>query len=308
MSNYRIETQINTSQHLLMLGDGIAEEFDLGGFKFKIAVKDFDKRAGVRYFVCCSIEALNYREAYNIFMEKIMRTADSMAFFYSQPVSVEYWNNLITKEGDRSAYFSGHKLRPTTSLRDYSTISDELSRIIDAVNSDEELYNIVWLYNNNAKLDGVDFDPGSRQFALCQLVESLAEKEEVSGCKTCNRRAYTRTSRKDIENMIGKSLYKKLYGGSDALRNRLAHGSLTGGTFLEDRDVEDIILKISDRINDKYDLRNKVTQSTQDRIRSTHTWNGGAITVHHEQKGLEEFLEMLDKHTLRPVRPLLSGW
>lgn len=291
-----------------MLGDGVAEVFDLGGFTFKASTKDFDTRAGFRYFASHSVEAETYKEAYRIFMEKVMRVTDSMAFFYSQPVSVEYWNVLIKKHGDISAYFSGHKLRPATSMRDYGAISTELSNIIDAVNNDEELYNVVWLYNNNAKLDGVDYDPGSRQFALCQLVESLAEKQEVPYCDTCQQGGYMRTSRRDMKAMLGTSLYNKLYGGSDILRNRLAHGSLAGGTFLEDRDVEDIILKVSDRINEKYGLRNKVTQSMQDRIRSTNVWHGGAMTIHHDDKGLEEFLERLHLGTLQHVRSLPKNW
>lgn len=308
MPIYTIETQINTSQHFLMLGDGVAEAFDLGGFIFKISTKNFDTRAGFRYFVSCEIEAEGYKEAYSTFMEKIMRTTDSMAFFYSQPVSVEYWNILIKKSGDTSAYLSAHKLRAATSMRDYSMISAELSNIVEAVNNSEELYNMVWLYNNNAKLDGVDFDPGSRQFALCQLVESLAEKQEVPHCDVCQQGGYMRTSRRDMKNMLETPLYNKLYGGSSILRNRLAHGSLTGGTFLEDRDVEDIILKISNRINEKYGLRNKVTESMQDRIRSTNVWNGGAMTVHHEQNGLEEFLERLHLGTLQHVRSLPRNW
>ncbi len=308
MPIYRLETQINTSQHFLMLADGVAEEFTLGGFTFKAANKNFDKRAGFRYFANANIEAENRDEAYNIFLEKILRTTDTMAFFYSQPVSVEYWNILIRKDDEPAAYLSSYKLRPTTSMRDYNVISDDLVGAVEAVNNNDDLYNIVWLYNNNAKIDSVDYDPGSRQFGLCQLVEALADEEEVPMCESCQKGGYKRTVRSDIKTMLDMDLYKKLYGGGNILRNRLAHGSLTSGTFLGEQDVEDIILKVSDRINKKYGLRNKVQSSVQDRIRATNTWTGHAIMVNHGNIGLEDFLEQFHLGTLTPINSLPRGW
>ena len=296
MASFKLETQVNTSQHFLMLGDGVAEEFDLGGFTFKIAVKDFDQRAGFRYFVSGEVEAESHNEAYNTYMEKILRVTDSMAFFYSQPVSVEYWNILIIKDNESTAYLSGHMLRPTTSMCDYSLISDELVRTVEVVSHNDDIYNVVWLYNNNAKIDSVDYDPGSRQFGLCQLVEALADEEEVPLCEPCKQGGYKRTIRKDIKAMLGTDLYEKLYGGGNILRNRLAHGSLTSGTFLEEGDVEEIILKVSNRINDKYGLRNKVNALMEDRTRATNTWTGGTNMVIHDNNGLEELLERINKN------------
>lgn len=291
MSTYIFETQINTSQHFLMLPDRVAEDFKVHAFHFKISTKNFDKRPGLRYFVSHKITSSDFKSAYQQFMEKILRVTDSMAFFYSQPISVEYWNILAKKPGEKTAYLSAHQLRPTTPMCDYSIISNELLTLVDKVCKDDNLYNLVWLYNNNAKIDSVDYDPASRQFGLCQLIDALVDQETVRGCEACKKRPYTRTKRTDIGVMLGSDLYKKLYGGGDPLRNRLAHGSLTKGTFLDDNDVEEIILKICERMNTKYGLKNKVIPSMTDRIRATNTWSGHATQVIHNEKSLEELLE-----------------
>src|SRR5206468_3343967 len=130
---------------------------------------------------------------------RLMKVTDAMAYFYSQPVSVEYWNILIKKEGDETAYFSAHKLRPATSMSDYDVIDDRLSAIIDKSEADEELQNILWVYNNVAKIDGVDYDPASHQFGLCQLVESVADKDVAPLCEVCRQGGNTRTVRRDIK-------------------------------------------------------------------------------------------------------------
>ena len=290
MNTYKIEVQINTAHHVLMLGDGIARTFSLGGFEFSAAQAQFDKRPGFRYFASKELSADNHDSAYQTFMKDLHKVTDAMAFYFSQPVSVEYWNILIKKDGDEKAYFGCYRLEPAVSLRDLSVLSEGLEKTVEKVFEEDSFYNTAWLFNNASKIDSVDFDPGTYQLGLCQLVESLAEKETVPACDKCGRREYTRTSRADIEQMLGTPLYQKLYGGSDILRHRLAHGSLVGVAFLENKEIEEAILKISERVNIKYGIQNKVSEGVVDRIRGTYTWHGSTYAVKPDGKGLEACL------------------
>jgi hypothetical protein len=308
MARYTLEVQLNTSQYFLMLADDVAEAFDVAEFRFHIAKSSIDSRPGLRYFVSNSIDAPNHKEAYIQFMERLLRVTDSMAYYYSQPVSVENWNLLITKEGDARAYFSGHKLRAATSMSDYDALNPDLSKVVEVALTNIGFYNVAWLYNNISKIDSVDFDPASHQLALSQLVEALAEKEQVEACRTCGRTAHIRTSRRDIEAMLGTDLYNKLYGGGNPLRNRLAHGSLTDGSFLENKDVEDIILKINIRIQEKHGIKNKVSPSMIDRIRATNVWHGTAMPIEHNNRSLEECLAAFYAENLDSLESLPKDW
>ncbi len=309
MSKYTLEVQLNTSQSILMLVNGIAQEFTVKEYTFKSAKLDFDNRSGYRYYVSREVEAENMFEAYDIFMKRLMKVSDAMAYFYSQPMSVEFWNLLIKKEGDAGAYFSAHKPIPATSMSDYNGIDERLNDIIDKCETDEDLENSLWLYNNLAKIDGVEYDPSSHQFGLCQLVESLSEKNEVPKCAVCSQGGYTRTSRSDMKALLGNALYEKLYGGGDILRNRLGHGRLVGGKFLDNQDVEDTILKITERLNTKYGVENKVTSSMTDRIRGTMRWNGTTYGIEHNSMGLEECLDIqFDDNRRHVQKPIVKGW
>ncbi len=309
MPKYTLEIQINTAQSILTLVDGVTQEFNIKDYTFKSAVLDFDKRPGYRYYVSKGVDADSMFAAYDTFMKELMVVTDSMAYFYSQPVTVEYWNILIKKEGDDNAYLGGYSLRPATSMSDYSMIDPELISIIDKAEHNEELQNSLWIYNNIAKIDGVDYDPSSHQFGLCQLVESLADKEEVPKCKKCGQGGYKKTSRPSIKTILGTELYNKLYGGSDILRNRLGHGNLVGGTLLANEDVEEVILKTSDKIADKYEAKNKVTSTMTDRIRGTSVWNGAAYGIKHNEMGLEECLSIHKEDGLSHERgPIPRAW
>jgi hypothetical protein len=248
-------------------------------------------------------------EAYDIFMKRLMKVTDAIAYFYSQPVSVEYWNILIKKEGDSGAYFSAYRLIPTTSLSDYNVIDERLFDLIDKSEQDEDLQNSLWIYNNVATVDSIDYDPSSLQFGLCQLVESLSEKDEVLKCVVCGQGGYQRTLRKDMKALLGKDLYEKLYGGSNILRNRLGHGQLVGGKFLTHQNVEDTILKITERLNSKYNVWNKVNAKTTDRIRGTNVWNGMVYGIEHKSMGLEECLRIqFDPKLQHNRKPIIKGW
>ena len=309
MSTYNFEVQTNTSQSILTRVEGVAQEFNIKDYIFKSAALEFDKRAGYRYYVSKSVEAANKSEAYTTFMDELMIVTDSIAYFYSQPVSVEYWNILIKKDSNDEAFFGGYSLRPATSLSDYSIISPDLDTIIDKSLASKDLQNTLWIYNNIAKIDGVDYDPSSHQFGLCQLVESLSEKGEVEKCKVCGRGGYTRTLRSDIEQILGDDLYKKLYGGSDILRNRLGHGNLVGGSFLNDADVEDTILKVNECITTKYDIRSKVNRSVIDRIRGTNVWHGASYGIAHNDMGLEQCLAIhIDNPANLERKPITKSW
>jgi hypothetical protein len=305
MSKYIIEVQINTSQSILTVIDGIADEFTIKEYVFRRSQLSFDKRPGFRYFAEREVEADSMHDAYHVFMKRIMKVTDSMAYFYSQPVSVEFWNILIKKKGTDTAYFSAYKLRPATSMSDYDVIDERLNTIIDKCDEDEELQNVLWVYNNVAKIDGVDYDPASHQFSLCQLVESLADKDDVPRCDLCGQGGYKRTARRDMKSILGNDLYEKLYGGKSILRNRLGHGQLVGSTFLTNQDVEDTILKITERANSKYEIENKVSASMTDRIRGTHVWNGTAYGIEHRSMGLEECLDIQfdtgRQHVQKPI-------
>lgn len=309
MNTYLFEVQLNTSQSILTRTDGPASEFSIKEYTFKTSGLTFDERPGHRYYASRTVEADDMFTAYDIFMKRLMKITDSVAYFYSQPVSVEYWNLLIKKTGDRTAYFSAHRLIPATSMTDYDAIDDRLNDLIDKCEANEELENSVWIYNNIAKLDGVDHDPSSHQFGLCQLVESLADKDEVPLCETCRQGGYERTSRRDMKNMLGDGLYRKLYGGGDILRNRLSHGRLVGVSFLNDQDVEDAILKTTQRLNEKYEVSNKVSQEMTDRIRGTMRWYGTAYGIQHNNMGLEECLDVqFDDQRSHVQRPVPKGW
>jgi hypothetical protein len=309
MPRYTLEIQVNTAESILMLVDGVAQEFTIRDHSFKSAVLDFDQRPGYRYFVSKIVEADTMFKAYDAFMNELSIVTDAIAYYYSQPVSVEFWNILIKKEGDENAYFSGYSLRPTTSMTDYNDSSPELIDIIEKAENSEELRNSLWIYNNIAKVDSVDYDPSSHQFGLCQLVESLAEKDEMAKCETCGQGGYTRTSRRDIKAILDRDLYDKLYGGSDILRNRLGHGNLVGGTFLTNDDVEETILKVTERMKEKYEITNKVTSSMTDRIRGTNVWNGATYGIKHKDMGLEECLQIHNDESIRHERgPIPTGW
>ncbi|HEY8999288.1 MAG TPA: hypothetical protein VIM53_03135 [Candidatus Saccharimonadales bacterium] len=309
MSKYTLEVQINTAQSILTLVDGKASEFQVKDLAFKSSRLDFDQRAGYRYYISTEIEASHMFEAYDLFTKKIAVVTDSIAYFYSQPVTVEYWNLLIKKEGDDAAYLSAYRLMPATAMTDYSAIAPELLEIIEKAENSEELQNTLWIYNNIAKIDGVDYDPASHQFGLCQLIESLANKDTVQACEACGRGEYTRTSRKDMKSILGDDLYKKLYGGSDILRNRLGHGNLVGGKFLPNQEVEDVILKATTRITEKYGVKNKVSEGMVDRIRSTNRWYGAAYGIEHKDMCLEECLSIhIDEQQDHDKKPIPKGW
>jgi len=306
---YTIEVQINTSQSILRLVDGVAQEFDIKEYTFRSATRTFDTRPGHRYYAQRVIEAESMFVAYDVFMKRLMKITDSMAYFYSQPVSVEYWNLLVKKKDDTGAYFSANRLVPATSMSDYDLIDSRLDEIIDKVESSEDLENSLWLYNNVAKLDGVENDPSSHQFGLCQLVESLALKNEVPLCDLCRQGGYARTSRPDMKTMLGNQLYDKLYSGRDILRNRLSHGRLVGGAFLSNQDVEDAILKITERINTQHNISNKVSASMTDRIRGTMRWRGVTYGIEHNGRGLEECLDIQFSTDQNHVhKPITTGW
>lgn len=310
MSKYTIEVQINTSQSILMLPQGIAPSFTIKEYTFRSAKLGFDKRPGYRYFAERTLEAPNMHEAYDTFMRRLMQITDAMAYFYSQPVSVEYWNMLIKKEWDDTAYLSAYQLRPATSMPDYNTIDPRLSELIDKSEKDENLQNSLWIYNNVATVDSVDYDPSALQFGLCQLVESLSDAEEVTKCQVCQQGGYSKTSRKDMKALLGEDLYKKLYGGSDILRNRLGHGRLVGGSFMTHQNTEDVILKVVERLNTKHQVWSKVNSGMTDRIRGLNVWNGTTYGIEHKSMGLEECLKIqFDdklKHTQKPL--ITKGW
>jgi hypothetical protein len=305
MTKYTLETQVNTSQSILMLVEGIAPSFTIKEYRFKSPELNLDDRPGYRYFVEREVEAANMHEAYDIFLKRLIKITDSMAYFYSQPVNVEYWNMLIKKEGDDAAYLSAYRLHPATSMSDYNTIDERLLDLIDKSEQDEDLENSLWIYNNVATVDSVDYDPSSLQFGLCQLVESLSEKEDVPKCTTCQQGGYKKTVRRDMKALLGNDLYEKLYGGSDILRNRLGHGRLVGGSFLSHQDTEDIILKITERLNAKYSTENKVSESMTDRIRGTNVWRGVTYGIQHNGMGLEECLKIQFDETLHHTQKAL---
>ncbi|HSX16920.1 MAG TPA: hypothetical protein VLH86_02360 [Patescibacteria group bacterium] len=302
MPTYTFETQVNTSQSILMMPDGIADSFTVKEYTFKSSKLDFDNRPGYRYFVERTFEAANMHEAYDTFLKRLIKITDAMAYFYSQPVNVEYWNMLIKKEGEGAAYFSAHRLRPATSMSDYNSIDERLIDLIDKSDEDDDLENSLWIYNNVATVDSVDYDPSALQFGLCQLVESLSDTEDVPKCKACGLGGHKKTSRPDMKALLGASLYKKLYGGSDILRNRLGHGRLVGGKFLTHQDTEDIVLKVTERLNAKYGVWNKVNSGMTDRIRGVNVWNGTAYGIDHKGMGLEECLKIQFDDELRHVQ------
>lgn len=260
MALYTYETYILTTGDLLMKAQGVATEFSVE--KFKFIKSDIQPEHGRRYIVRFQIQANGWADVFSEFNRTMIDLEDALAFYYSMPVIWEWWLFTLKREQDTDnrIVVSLYKDMPGVSMESYDGMPEnEIIGIIKLLQSNDKFADALHYYNSLCRVDTIELSRVHLAVAF-QLVDSIAEQEDVKGCKVCGRADYKRVSRDDVKLMLGEKLYKDLYinkeGSEQTARNATMHGNSNSKSLspITMGHIEEVLVKVRERLITKYNL------------------------------------------------------
>ena len=221
-----------------------------------------NQNTAVEYIVRFQVEASGWTNITSKFNGEMTGLEDSLAFYYSMPFIWEWWAFTLKKENDTKERIlvSLYKKIPGVSMESYNEMpAESLLGLTKLVESDPKFADALYYYNSLCRLDTSEYSRAHLP-VIFQLIDSIAEQEDVKGCKHCGRQDYKRTSRNDVKAMLGDQLYKDLYlnleDGDQTARNATMHGRSNASSLskITVGHIEEVLVKVRKRLIEKYGL------------------------------------------------------
>lgn len=307
MSTYEYETYILTVGDLLMLPQGHADKFDVGKYKFEKSSRQ--PKFACRYRVSFVLNANGWSDLTQKFNSMMIGLEDALAFYYSMPFIWEWWAFKILKQADtqdRIVISLYEKINGVPMERYHVMPNSDINDLERLISTDEGFAAALYYYNSICRLDSLEYSR-SHLPVIFQLIDSLAETEEVEGCKHCGRSKYRRTSRKDVEAMLGKELYKNLYinrgDEEETVRNATMHGKPNSKSLTKIcvGTIEDVLLKARGRLISKYSLNGIAPANDRvDLVRFFYDREGTRLAIKPtEGSTLDDYYHEFEKNGLK---------
>jgi len=281
MTIYRYETLLATTGDLLTFSGG--QTFKIVDFEF-IKVSQQEPFSST-YQVSFAVDAANHRIARASAEARMRKLEDALAFYFSMPFVWHWWLWLLRRQGteDGRVLVSLFQKDPGVVMEEFDSINQETITQLMHHMDDDNFSNALYYYNALCRIDTIE-NLRSHLASIFQLIESVAEEESVEA--SCGREAYVRTSRKDMESFLGRTLFNDLYNrrgeGEDTVRNATMHGNpqVIAAAGITYGHIEEVLKKVRAHLINKFGLES--VDPASDRVdisRHFYSWRGAVVTI-----------------------------
>jgi hypothetical protein len=281
MTIYRYETLLATTGDLLTFPEG--QSFEIEDFEFiKVSQQE---PFSCTYQVSFAVDAANHGIAVDRAGARMRKLEDALAFYFSMPFVWQWWLWSLRREGtaDGQVLVSLYQKEPGVVMEEFDSINQEAITQFIRHMDDDKFSNALYYYNALCRIDTIEY-LRSHLASIFQLIESVAEEASVEA--SCGREAYVRTSRKDIESFLGRTLLNDLYNrrgeGEDTVRNATMHGNpqAIAEARITYGHVEEVLKKVRAHLINKFGLESVDPASDRvDIARHFYSWRGAVVTI-----------------------------
>jgi hypothetical protein len=310
---YRYETLLATAGDLLTFPGG--EHFEIEDFEF-IKVSQQESLNCV-YQVSFAVDGANHGIAVDQAGAQMRKLEDALAFYYSMPFVWQSWLWSLRREGtdDGRVLVSLYQKEPGVVMEDDS-INQEAIILLMRHMDDDNFSNALYYYNALCRIDTIEYFR-SHLASIFQLIESVAEKQSFEA--KSGRKAYLKTSRKDMESFLGRALLNDLYSpqgeGEDTVRNATMHGNprAIAATRITYGHIEEVLKKVRFHLINKFGLASVDPASDRvDVARYFYSWRGGVVTISAtDPRSIADYYDIYRRSgmsELVSVAPVAKDW